>query len=352
MMTLRQCRKKPQTISASWYLADIMEARGRQDLYLRQSPQRLKVLRDHALIESAVSSNRMEGVQIEASRLAAVMRSNTSPRDRDEEEIRGYRNALNLIHSKGANLPFNEETILKLHYLSRGKTGDAGQYNKKSDSNIIEHRPDGRVRVRFHTVSTRRSPGSLREMLELRKQCLEDRWIHPLIAIAGTNLDFLCIHLFRDGNGRVSRLLLLLDAYHQGLEVGRYVSVEKPIEENKDRYYETLEQSSQGWHEGKHDPWFYMQHVLYLFKSASTEFERRLIDTAPPRGEKTDMIIRIVDQFDEPFRVSDIVRLAAGVSIDTIRLVLKSLKNKGQVECLGRGQTARWNKLGPSAPIR
>ena len=119
-MTLRQCRKKPQTISASWYLADIMEARGRQDLYLRQSPQRLKVLRDHALIESAVSSNRMEGVQIEASRLAAVMRSNTSPRDRDEEEIRGYRNALNLIHSKGANLPFNEETILKLHYLSRG----------------------------------------------------------------------------------------------------------------------------------------------------------------------------------------------------------------------------------------
>ncbi len=351
MMTLRQWRKKPQTISASWYLADIMEARGRQDLYLRQSPQRLKVLRDHALIESAVSSNRMEGVQIEASRLAAVMRSNTSPRDRDEEEIRGYRNVLNLIHSKGANLPFNEETILKLHYLSRGKTGDAGQY-KKSGSNIIEHRPDGRVRIRFHTVSARRSPGSLHEMLELRKQCLEDRWIHPLIAIAGTNLDFLCIHLFRDGNGRVSRLLLLLDAYHQGLEVGRYVSVEKLIEENKARYYETLEQSSQGWHEGKHDPWFYIQHVLYLFKSASTEFERRLIDTAPPRGEKTDMIIRIVDQFDEPFRVSDIVRLAAGVSIDTIRLVLKSLKNKGQVECLGRGQTARWNKLGPSAPIR
>ena len=183
MMTLRQWRKKPQTISASWYLADIMEARGRQDLYLRQSPQRLKVLQDHA--------------------------SNTSLRDRDEEEIRGYRNAVNLIHYKGANLPFNEETILKLQ----------------------RRRPDGRVRVRFHTVSARRSPGSLREMLELRKQRLEDRWIHPLIAIAGTNLDFLRIHLFRDGNGRVSRLLLLLDAYHQGLEVGRYVSVEKLIEE-------------------------------------------------------------------------------------------------------------------------
>jgi hypothetical protein len=114
--------------------------------------------------------------------------------------------------------------------------------------------------------------------------CLEERWVPPLIALAAFNLDFLCIHPFRDGNGRVSRLLWLLQSYQLGLEVGRYISLERLVEQNKDRYYETLEQSSQGWHEGKHDPWHYINYVLSILKAAYREFVERVGETSEPRG--------------------------------------------------------------------
>lgn len=261
--------------SAAWYLADLGEARGKQELFTRQSPQRLKALREHALIESAVSSNRIEGVTIEQSRVKAVVLGKSLLRDRDEEEIRGYRDALDLIHDQHTKLSISEKTILQLHRLSRANIGDAGQYKKK-DSDIIEKLPDGRVRVRFKTVSARKTPAAMRALINAWEDSIDEREIHPAIAMAAMNLDFLCIHPFRDGNGRVSRLLLLLQCYHLGYEIGRYISLERAIEENKDRYYETLEQSSQGWHDGKHDPWPYINYVLYILKTAYREFEKRV----------------------------------------------------------------------------
>jgi Fic family protein len=210
-------------------------------------------LREHALIESAVSSNRIEGVEVEQARIGTLVFGKPLLRDRDEEEVRGYRDALQLIHEQGTKLPVSEETILKLHRLTRGEIWDAGQYKEK-DSDIIEKYPDGRERVRFKTVSAAETAGCMQELIERWHDCVREHWVHPLIALAAFNLDFLCIHPFRDGNGRVSRLLLLLQCYHLGYEVGRYISLERIIEQNKERYYETLEQSSQGWHEGKHDP--------------------------------------------------------------------------------------------------
>src|SRR4030067_687060 len=164
MMTLLQLSSKPETIPVitSWYLADLGESKGRQELFTKQAHQRLKVLREHALIESAVSSNRIEGVTVDLTRVRNIVLGKSHLRDRDEEEVRGYRNALKLIHEQAAELPVSEDTIRRLH------------------------------------------------------KC----WIHPLVAMAGFNLDFLCIHLFRDGNGRVSRLLFLLQCYHLGYEVG------------------------------------------------------------------------------------------------------------------------------------
>ena len=197
-------------------------------------------MREHALIESAVSSNRIEGVTVEPGRVKAVVLGKTLLQDRDEEEVRGYRQALDVIHKRGVDLPISEETILELHRLARGDIWDAGKYKEK-DGDIIERYPDGRQRVRFKTVPTAKTPAAMDRLLEMWGLCLKERWVHPLVALAAFNLDFLCIHPFRDGNGRVFRLLLLLQTYHLGYEVGRYISLERLIEENKERYYETLE---------------------------------------------------------------------------------------------------------------
>ena len=232
-----------------------------------------------------------------------------------------------------------------MHRQTRGEIWDAGKYKDK-DSDIIEKYPDGRERVRFKAVAATETEAYMRRLVEAWHHCLRERWVHPVIALAAFNLDFLCIHPFRDGNGRVSRLLLLLQCYHLGYEVGRYISLERLIEQNKERYYETLEQSSQGWHQGTHDPWPYVNYLLYILKSAYKEFEERVGQTASPKGAKTELIISAVGRSTGPFRVADIQRECPGVSVDLIRQVLKNLRGGRRVECLGRGQNAEWQKTG------
>jgi Fic family protein len=343
MMTLRQFSAGIKSIPATtaWYVADLSEARGRQELFTKQSPQKLKVLREHALIESAVSSNRIEGVTVDQSRIGTVIFGKQALRDRDEEEVRGYRDALKLIHEQSTKLPVSEETLLRLHLLSRAGHGDAGKY-KERDSDIIEKHSDGRVRVRFKTVTAAKTAQAMQEMIELWDDCLRDRIAHPLIVMAAMNLDFLCIHPFRDGNGRVSRLLLLLQSYKLGYEVGRYISIERLIEENKERYYETLEQSSQGWHEGKHDPWPYVNYVLYVLKTAYREFEERVGQVASPRGAKAELVLQAIGSQAGEFRLADIERACPGVGRDWIRALLLKLKQSGKVRVSGKGPAARW----------
>jgi Fic family protein len=187
MMTLRQLAAEPPTIPTrtSWYLADLGESEGRYELFTRQSPQKLKVLREHALVESAVSSNRIEGVEVDKSRIGTLMFGKPALRDRDEEEVRGYRDALKLIHESGATLPICEATIRKLHKLCRGEIWDAGQ-NKEKDVDIIQTYPDGRSRIRFKSVPAAQTPAAMAEMIE-----------HATETIAGefgiTDLERLCL---------------------------------------------------------------------------------------------------------------------------------------------------------------
>lgn len=166
-----------------------------------------------------------------------------------------------------------------------------------------------------------------------------------MIALGSFNLDFLCIHPFRDGNGRVSRLLFLLLCYHQGLEVGRYISLERLIEQNKERYYETLRLSSEGWHQGTHNPWHYINFLLYTLLDASRELERRVGETASPKGAKTELVLQAVRAQPDEFRLTDIERACPGVGRDWIRTLLADLKQKGEVTCRGRGPAARWRVL-------
>ncbi len=347
MMTLKQFAVKPESIPAvtSWYLADLSEARGKQELFTRQTPQRFKALREHALIESAVSSNRIEGVTVDQARILPVILGKSQLRDRDEEEVRGYRNALKLIHEKASRLPVSEDTVRELHRLARGDIWDAGKYKEK-DGDIIERYPDGTERVRFQTVPAAQTPDFMHQLIERWDECLKERWVHPLIALAAFNLDFLCVHPFRDGNGRVSRLLLLLQCYHLGFEVGRYISLERLIEQNKERYYETLELSSQRWHEGRHDPWPYINYLLFILKTAYREFEERVGQIKSPRGAKTELVESAINAFSGEFTLSQLERACPGVSRDMVRRVLREMKKAKKIECIGRGPGALWRKRG------
>lgn len=331
--------------ATSWYLSDLGEALGKQELFKKQSPQGLQVLREHALIESAVSSNRIEGIEIDRSRIGTVLFGKPHFRDRNEEEIAGYREALAWIHESAETISLSTETILELHRLSRGAIGDAGEF-KVRDGDIIEKYPDGRERIRFRPVSASKTPAAVEDLTGFWHSCLDERWVHPLIGLAAFNLDFLCIHPFRDGNGRVSRLLLLLQCYHLGFEVGRYISIERLIEQNKDGYYESLERSSLGWHDGKNDPWPFVNYLMYVLKMAYKEFEERVGATASPRGAKTELVRAAVDAKADVFTIADIERACPGVSRDMIRRVLRSMREEDVVECLGRGPGATWRKKG------
>ena len=348
MNTLRLFTAKDFTVpaSTSWYLADLGEFRGKEALYTQQSPQRLKTLREHALIESAVSSNRIEGVSLDPARVRDVL---VAPkplfRDRDEEEVRGYRDALAWIHGEAAAIPIDDQAVKRLHAMTRGQIWDAGQYKEK-DGDIIERYPDGSERVRFRTVAAADTSARMADLILDWRRCQDDGWVPPLIALAAFSLDFLCIHPFRDGNGRVSRLLWLLQSYQFGFEVGRYISLERLAEQNKDRYYETLEKSSQGWHEGNHDPWHYINYVLFIMKTAYREFAERVGETKAPRGAKTDQVLASIQQFPGEFSVAQLEMCCPGVSRDMVRRVLRQRQASGEIECQGRGPAAKWRKKG------
>lgn len=344
-MTLRRFDQPPASLptATSWYLADLGEAKGKQELFTKQAPQKLKALREHALIESAVSSNRIEGVEVDAKRVGTIVFGKSLLRDRDEEEVRGYRRALDLIHSRGADLPVTEGTIRQLHALSRGGLGDAGEY-KRQDNDIVEVIPGRGRELRFRTVRAAETPAFMAELIARWDSVLRARTVPPLVALGAFNLDLLCIHPFRDGNGRVSRLLLLLQCYHLGFEVGRYLSLERFIEQSKGRYYETLKLSSAGWHEGRHDAWPYTNYLLYTLLDACKEFERRVGETASPKGSKTELVLRAIDQREGNFQVADLQRDCPGVGLDLIRRVLKRKQADEQVVCVSRGRNAQWKK--------
>jgi Fic family protein len=344
--TLIQFSKPRLTIptATAWYLGDLGEALGKQQLFTKQSPQRLNALREHALIESAVSSNRIEGVEVDHKRIGTVLFGRPVLRDRSEEEVRGYRRALDMIHSEGRKLQVSEKLIRQLHELIRGDVWDAGKYKDK-DGDIIERYGDGRSRVRFSPTSAAATPAAMAELVAAWTSCHREKWVPPLIALAAFNLDFLCVHPFRDGNGRVSRLLLLLQCYQLGMEVGKYISIERLIEQNKVRYYETLEHCSRGWHGGTHDPWPFINHILFVLKQAYHEFEQRVGQTTEPKGTKAQLVRGAVAGQAGEFRVTDIERACPGVGREWIRAVLAQMRKAGEVRCQGRGPAARWRKI-------
>jgi len=326
-------------------LQKLGEFKGRQDLFRRQAPELLEALRESAVIESSESSNRIEGVVAPHPRIEALVLKSSAPRNRSEQEIAGYRDALNLVHESAMEMAFSVNVILQLHsMLYRYHPSDGGRW-KATSNEIVERGADGRVhRVRFTPPEPIRTPALMTELADSHGRAVAERR-EPALLVPLTILDFLCIHPFQDGNGRVARLLTLQLLYRFDYVVGRYISLERIIEQSKETYYETLEASSKGWHEGAHDPLPWVRYFWGVLLAAYGEFEDRVGTVRTGKGAKTDLVEEAIARRVAPFSISDLEVDCPGVSRDWIRIILRRLRDEGRIRPMGRGRGARWVRV-------
>ena len=335
----------PISHSLAMTLRAIGEFRGRQVLYSEQSPEVLETLRRVAMIQSVESSNRIEGITVLPERLSELVMQKTTPHDRPEQEVAGYREVLDDVHLHYASLRLSTKLILQWHRTMYRFTGEKRGEWKSKDNAIVEVRPNGRQVVRFRPASALVTAEFMRRLVNLFDQSLAEGKTDPLLLIAGFVLDFECIHPFMDGNGRIGRLLTLLLLYEAGYEVGRYISLERIVEESKETYYEALRKSSHGWHEARHDlrPWW--EYFLGMLTAAYNEFEARVGTITSARGAKREMVRRAIERLPDPFTIADLRRASAGVSPRTLKRALTELANSGKIKCVGAGPGAKWVHL-------
>jgi Fic family protein len=319
------------------------ESKGRQALFVARAPEKLDRLRASAIVQSSESSNRIEGVTAPHPRIEALIKHSTEPQNRSEQEIAGYRDALQLIHESHEDMPLNLNLILQVHALLFRYLPREGGHLKPSDNEIVERDSEGTIRrVRFRPTPAVLTRQALSDLEASYHDATARASVEPLVLVPLAVLDFLCIHPFRDGNGRVARLLTLLLLYHHGYDVGRYISLERIVEDSKESYYETLEASSRHWHEGQHDavPWItYFWGVLIR---AYDEFEQQVAVLLSGPGSKTDFVRETVLNLVSPFSIKELESACPAVSRDMIRHVLRQMKSEGRVTPEGRGRAARW----------
>jgi Fic family protein len=327
-------------------LREIDQAQGRQVAFRLQHPQQLDVLTRVARIESTEASNEIEGITAPHARIEALVAETTTPQNRSEEEIAGYRKVLDLIHSTAPDsIPFTVNVVKQFHgMLYEFAAGQGGEF-KQSDNEVTEELPDGTRVLRFTPVPAWRTPDEMRLLHEGFAAATESRKYHPLLLAGSYVLDFLVIHPFSDGNGRMARLITLLLLYKSGYEVGRYISLEKLVAETKETYYEALGASTVGWHEDEHDPAPWLRYILGVMIAAYRRFEERGAGLAG-RGSKGEAVRHFIrSSLSEEFTIADIRRAAPGVSDDHIRKVLAALRADGIIEAVSKGRSARYRRL-------
>lgn len=322
----------------------LRQHKGEQERFTHQTPEILETLRTAALIESTESSNRLEGITADRARIEALALHSTNPANRPEQEIAGYRDALALVHENYEHMEFTPNVILQCHGMLTRYTGEIGGRWKAADNRIVERLPDGKIhRVRFEPVSALKTPESMEELTRLYALAVSERR-EPLVIIPLAILDFLCIHPFKDGNGRCSRLLTLQLLYKAGYTVGKHISLERIFERTSQSYYEVLEKSSQGWHDGKHDPFPWMTYFWGVLIAACNEFQQRAGTIHTLKGAKTEQIKSWVERRMVPFAISEVERDCPGISREMIRIVLNGLRDDGKLKLEGKGRGAKWHK--------
>lgn len=320
------------------YLSVIHEARGRQQLYLAQQAETLEKLVEIAKIQSTESSNAIEGIRTTETRLKQLLSEKTTPRNRDEREILGYRDALNVVHESFQYIPITPNYILQLHkiLLSHTDSSFGGQF-KNVQNYISATNSDGRHFVLFTPLAPYETPEAMQNLCEAYNLAIGDGSLNPLLLIPIFIHDFLCIHPFVDGNGRMSRLLTTLLLYRSGYEIGKYISLEAKIAKNKDFYYDALQQAQTGWHEGKDNPTPFIKYLLGTIISAYRDFESRAALVAP-KQPALDAVRAAVGQTIGAFKKADIAALCPSLSPASVERSLKALCQSGEITKQGSGR--------------
>ena len=320
-------------------------ARGREEAFREQHPEALRTLIEIARIQSTEASNAIERITAPYQRIRALVAEKATPRDRAEEEIAGYRAVLDTIHASAEHIPFTPSVVEQLHRDLYQFTGvPAGRW-KDVENSITEDAGDGLMVVRFKTVDAAETPRAMNELHERFAAACKDGEHHRLLLVGCYVFDFLAIHPFRDGNGRMSRLLTLLLLYQAGYDVGRFISLERIVNDSRETYYDALQAAGHGWHEDRHDitPW--LRYFLGVIAAAYGEFESR-VGSVSGRGAKSAAIRQFIrSSISDEFTVAEVRRAAAGASDSYINKTLARLRDEGVIESLGTGRAARWRRL-------
>ncbi len=326
-------------------LSALHEFRGKQELYIEAESDVLTALLDIAKIQSTKASNKIEGIYTSDERLEALVMEKSEPRNRSEEEMAGYREVLATVHDSYEYIPIRPNNILQLHRdLYSFSSSDIGGKFKNTDNVIAESGKDGTQRVRFTPVPAFQTAEAM-EMLCLEfNSAIEHAKYDPLLLIPMFVLDFLCIHPFNDGNGRMSRLITLLLLYRSGYIVGKYVSMEMLIEKKKETYYEVLQNSSLGWHENTNDYTSFVKYYLGVLLKGYNEFQDRIEHLRHRKLSKAERVKVIFDKKLGVIKKSDIASLCPDISETTIERTLKELLENGFVEKVGKGRATGYIK--------
>lgn len=327
-------------------IASIHEHKGRQEMFVEANADELKTLLDVALIQSTGASNRIEGIYTTDQRLEELVSQKVKPRNRSEQEISGYREVLSSIHENYEYINPRPNLILQLHRdLYSYSQGAVGGNYKNSDNMIAETDADGKRKTRFVPVSAFQTPEAMENMCTAFMNAWETDKIDKLLLIPMFILDFLCIHPFNDGNGRMSRLLTLLLLYKAGYIVGKYISIEMLIEKTKETYYEALQASSTGWHEGKNSYEHFVKYYLGIIIKAYHEFEDRVEHLKYRKLSKADRIKNFIDKKVGKVTKKDIMNANPDISKITVERTLSELLKQGYIQKVGSGPSTAYVKI-------
>lgn len=338
--------KKLLTPEIVMYLTRIHEFKGEQTLFIEAKADTLSQLVDIAKIQSTEASNKIEGIYTSDERLKALVKDSTRPRTRNEREIAGYRDVLNTIHENHDYIPPKPSIILQLHRdLYKFEGMDIGGRYKTSDNIIEVQDSEGNKSVRFRPMPAWETPEAIEKLCQSYDEALNSENIDALIIIPMFVLDFLCVHPFNDGNGRISRLLTLLLLYRSGYIVGKYISIEKLIEQTKEIYYESLQLSSAGWHENKNDYEPFVKYMLGVIVAAYRDFSSRVSLLTTQGMSKPDRVKEIIRSTLGPITKTEILAKCPDISQVTVQRALADLVDKGDIVKLGGGRYTKyiWN---------
>ena len=330
------------------YVAQIHEYKGKQETLLNQKPAALDRLVEIARIQSTEGSNSIEGIRTTAPRLRQLIADKTTPRNRDEQEILGYRNVLDLIHENYEYIPVHPNYILQLHrdMLRYAGFSYGGKY-KSAPNEIGAVLPDGTRQTLFVPLPPHEVPDAMEELCAAYDRALVEGMVDPLILIPCFVLDFLCIHPFEDGNGRMSRLLTLLLLYRAGYMVGRYVSIEKVIAATKDAYYDALAASDAGWQEGANDPKPFIEYMLGIILSCYRDLEQRvsMVESAGARSTSYDIVLHYARNVIGPFSKRDALEACPTLGSSSVEAALKRLVEDGVLRRIGSGRKTQYVRV-------